>query len=264
MRPSGRPALLPVLIFVVVGWLVPSPVRAGAPLVEQQSEAAARPVMRVIGATTIPVGNVVRGIDVSHWQGVIDWPTVASVGVSFAYLKATEGTGWTDDRFAGNRAAATQAGILVGAYHYARPSPALGDAVREADHFLDVVAPRVGELHPALDLEETGGLEPAELNGWVLGFIARVRERTGVTPVIYTSPRFWVANLADSPAAAVWGGPLWLAHWDTAHPHVPGEDWLGRGWTVWQWTDRGLVPGIDGRVDLDVVPSSALGDLTLR
>ena len=195
----------------------------------------------------------IEGIDVSHWQGVIDWPAVAAADKRFAYIKATEGTSFVDANFAANRIQAKAAGLYVGAYHYARPDATLGDAVAEADHFIDTVQPAAGELLPVLDLEEAGDLSTAALQDWVRAFLNRVYQRLGVRAVIYVSPNFWQTHMGDTTWFADSGyRMLWIAHWtDAGAPSVPGANWSGYGWTFWQYSSNGAVPGISGRVDLD-------------
>jgi lysozyme len=222
-----------------------------------------RPVIRVLEAVALPPPTMLIGIDVSHWQGTVDWPAVHAAGVSFAYIKATDGPAFIDDQYARNRGAATETGIVVGAYHLGRPSAVAGDGTLEADRFLDVAAPAPGDLVPALDLEDDGGLAPDALVRWTLEFVARVRERVGVAPVVYVSPAFWTAKLDDALVVAGWGSPLWVAHWRTATPRLPADGWQGRGWTVWQWSNRGLVTGIEGEVDLDVLAGLDLSTLQL-
>ncbi len=130
------------------------------------------------------------GIDVSHWQGSINWPKVKAAGMQFAFMKATESTTYTDTAFATNWAGAASVGIYRGAYHFARPSTASGSAVKQADYFVSRVGSfqGAGTLPPVLDLEATGGL--------------------GVTAL-----RTWVADLADARRAAHGPGadPLLLA-----------------------------------------------------
>ena len=101
------------------------------------------------GATTNP-GSVVNGIDVSHFQGSIDWEEVAAQGIGFAFVKATDGLG-TDPAFATNWSGANQAGILRGAYHFFRPKLS---AIDQAKHFCEVVESLgVRDLPPVLDVE---------------------------------------------------------------------------------------------------------------
>ena len=161
-------------------------------------------------------GAVTEGIDVSHWQGVIDWTKVHGAGKRFAYIKASDGTSFVDDRYAANRAGAKAAGLYVGAYHFARPDAAAGDALAEADHFVERgLAP--GELLPVLDLEQAGGLSVDALQAWVKAFLGRVAERTGVRAIIYVSPSFWTTRLGDTTWFADHGyKAIWIAHWTTA------------------------------------------------
>lgn len=204
-------------------------------------------------APTPPPTGPIEGIDISHWQGVIDWTMVRASGKRFAFIKASEDIDFVDDMYATNRAQAKAAGILVGAYHFAQPDRTLGDAVAEADHFLNTALINSGELLPVLDLERTGGLTDIELQDWVRAYLGRIYERTGVRGVIYMSPAFWANFLDDTDWFAANGYKvLWIAHWTTAaEPWVPGIDWGGNGWTFWQYTSSGAVPGIVGRVDLD-------------
>jgi GH25 family lysozyme M1 (1,4-beta-N-acetylmuramidase) len=195
----------------------------------------------------------VEGIDISHWQGTIDWAAVAGAGKEFAFLKASESTDYVDPTYARNRSGAKANGILVGAYHFADPDAIAGDAVAEADHFIDTATPQSGELLPVLDLEATGGLDVATLKQWVKDFMGRVYERTGVRGAIYVSPSFWSNKMGNTGWFASNGYTvLWIAHWTTAaEPTVPASNWGGKGWTFWQYTSSGIVPGISGRVDLD-------------
>jgi GH25 family lysozyme M1 (1,4-beta-N-acetylmuramidase) len=203
--------------------------------------------------TPRPGPDYIEGIDVSHWQGAIDWSSVAGAGKRFAFMKASDSTDYVDPTYVTNRAQAKANGLYIGAYHYARPDATDGDAVAEADHFVDTAAWVGGDLLPVLDLETTGGLGTARLQAWVQAFLDRVYERTGVRAMIYTSPSFWSNKMGNTQSFALGGyRTLWVAHWTTASsPTVPAANWGGNGWTFWQYTSDGSVPGISGRVDLD-------------
>ena len=194
-----------------------------------------------------------EGIDISHWQGTINWTKVAASGKRFAYMKATESTSYVDPTYVSNRQQAQAAGLFVGAYHFGQPSTTAGDASAEADHFVDTAVPAVGDLLPVLDLERTGNLSQAALTAWVKEYLERVYQRTAVRAVIYCSPNFWRTYLGDTTWFAANGYDiLWVAHWTAAPaPSVPGGAWGGHGWTFWQYTSDGTVPGISGRVDLN-------------
>ena len=160
---------------------------------------------------------------------------------------------YVDPLYTTNRTRARTAGLLVGAYHFAQPSTGAGDAVAEADHYVDTATPASGDLLPVLDLERSGGLTQTALTAWVRAYLQRIYERTGVRAVIYCSPSFWKNYLGDTTWFAANGYKvLWVAHWTTAsQPTVPGGAWGGNNWTFWQYTSDGSVPGISGRVDLN-------------
>ena len=204
-------------------------------------------------ATPTPNPNIAEGIDVSHWQGTINWTAVAAAGKRFSYIKASESTDYVDPNYVQNRAQARAAGLYVGAYHFAQPGATVGDAVAEADHFIDTATPASGDMLPVLDLERSGSLSPNVLIAWVQAYMGRILERTGVHGVIYCSPNFWKTYMNDTTWFALNGyDVLWIAHWTSAgSPTVPGGVWGGNGWTFWQYTSDGAVPGISGRVDLN-------------
>src|SRR5262249_49134868 len=148
-----------------------------------------------------------KGLDVSNNNGTIIWSKVAHAGYRFAFGKATEGTAYTDRKYTTNRNGSESAGLVFGAYHFARPaggSVAAADpsAVRQANHFLAVAGPQPGELPPVLDLEVTGSLTKQRLLIWTLAWLGQIYARTGVEPFLYTSPLFWKGHLGDSTAAA--------------------------------------------------------------
>jgi lysozyme len=223
----------------------PSPTPTPPPTVPPTPTPAPTPV------PTFP--NTLEGIDISHWQGTIDWTRVAAAGKRFAFMKASEDTDYLDPTYVTNRAQARSNGLKVGAYHFAQPNTTPGNAAAQADHFLDAGSPTSGDLLPVLDLERTNGLTPTALTTWVREYLQRIFDRTGVRAVIYCSPNFWKVYMADTRWFADNGYEvLWVAHWTTgASPITPGNNWGGKGWTFWQYTSDGSVPGITGRVDLN-------------
>lgn len=202
---------------------------------------------------------MIEGVDVSNYQGTINW---AATGKGFAWCKATEGTGYADPTYARNASSARAAGIPNGPYHFAQPyasavQPASKDGADEADWFLSHISPMRGDLIPVLDLEVSNGLSAMDLISWVTAWVTRVHDAVGDWPAIYTSPSFWSTHLANSAFAANLGCPLWVAHWGVTSPTVPASNWGGHGWSAWQYSNYGTVPGISGRVDLDRAPSLA-------
>jgi lysozyme len=193
------------------------------------------------GMDPSPFGET-RGVDVSHWQGVVDWRAVESEGISFAFVKATEGATYTDPRFAANWSGLGATRITRGAYHYFRPGT---DAAQQAAHFLRTVPVGRLDLPPVLDVETTDGVDGATLARGVRTWIDAVERATGKRPIVYTYPAFWNAHLSTAFIDA----PLWIAHYRAGQPSVPAG-WTG--WAFWQQSDDGRVPGVSGPVDLDV------------
>ncbi len=203
--------------------------------------------------TPMPDTGYIEGLDISHWQGTIDWSAVAASGRKFAFMKATEDTTYVDATYKTNYAQAKANGLVVGAYHFGRPDSTPGSAVAEADHFADTLILASGDLRPVLDLENNGSLSVAALQAWVQAFLEQVYQRTGLRAMIYVSPSFWSTSMGNSTWFAANGyDELWIAHWTTVPaPTVPASNWNGKGWTFWQYTSTGTVPGISGNVDLD-------------
>lgn len=209
----------------------------------------------VTAFATVPAtaGPRVPGIDVSAYQGRIEWPAVASSPVRFVIMRATLGNRSRDERYAQNLSGATKSGLVVGAYHYAKPSFGQRDARAEADHFLRVARVAAGDVLPVLDIEETGGLSPSQLGVWAQAWLHRVRSRTGVRAMIYSGNSFWRGFMRNTSWFGQRGYPLWVAHWNVGAPDIPAGRWAGDGYTVWQWSATGTIPGIKGHVDRDWV-----------
>lgn len=195
--------------------------------------------------------DTLAGIDVSTYQGEITWADVAADGIDFAYAKATEGRVYFDDEYARNKERAAANGVPFGAYHFANPDNAANDAILEAANFVDVADLGPDNLIPVLDLEKHGGFGPRKLRRWVKAWLFEVEARTGVKPMIYTSPNFWRDRMGNPTWFSDHGYRLWIAHWHVAEPRIPAQWWAGRGWTLWQYDNCGSVAGIDGCVDLN-------------
>jgi lysozyme len=192
-----------------------------------------------------------KGIDVSHFQGQIDWPSVARQGIAFAYAKASEGSGVTDPQFGVNYAAMRAAGIARGAYHFLHADV---DAGVQARHFLSVLgSAQPGDLPPMLDVETACGLQCAAIDSAALAWLTEVGQALGCTPLLYSSLAFWNSNLAGCPALCAY--PLWIAEYTSAAAPV-----LPHGvstYTIWQHAQTGRLDGIAGAVDLDLFNGSA-------
>jgi len=189
------------------------------------------------------------GIDVSHYQGAINWTAVRNAGIRFAFIKATEGTSYLDPRFGTNYVAAYNAGVIRGAYHFARPAASSGAA--QADFLANHGGAWSADsrtLPAALDLEAgCHGLSQSAMRGWIQSFLDRYRARTGRHAVIYTTTSWW------STCTGNWSGPwstspLWIARWASSPGTLPAG---APFWSFWQYTSTGSVPGISGNVDRD-------------
>ena len=209
----------------------------------------------------------VRGVDVSHYRGRVDWSRVQRGGYRFAFAEATKGymSDWT---YGTNRAGAERARLAFGAFHFADPSgrsrsAVVADALDQADFFVSVAQPRTGELAPVLDLERTGGMSPSALRLWTSTWLDEVWHQVGARPTIYASPSFWRRAMRDASVFATLGSCLWVAHWHVRAPRVPASDWAATGWSYWQWTDCSHVPGIRGCADGDRYAGSRIASAVM-
>lgn len=195
------------------------------------------------------------GVDVSGWNRGLDWGAGAGAGVSFAYVKATEGTYYESAEFGAQYEGSYYAGLTRGAYHFAIPDASSG--AEQADYFVDHGggwSPDGQTLPGALDIEynpygETCyGLSAADMVAWIGDFTAQYRARTGRDAVLYTTADWWARCTGD---AADFGGtnPLWIANYGVDDPALPS------GWgfyTFWQYSSSGAVDGFPGDVDVNV------------
>ncbi|MFI9237272.1 GH25 family lysozyme [Streptomyces sp. NPDC053079] len=190
----------------------------------------------------------VRGLDVSSHQGEVDWPAVAAAGASFAYVKATEGLTYKNPYFAQQYNGSAAAGLVRGAYHFARPDNSGGAA--QADNFVDSGGTWTADgktLPGALDIEHHPvpgapvcySLGQGAMVDWISAFVERYHERTGRYPAIYTTTDWWSQCTGNSAAFAA-KSPLWIANYNGTPAPLP------KGWsahTVWQHARSGTFPG---------------------
>lgn len=184
----------------------------------------------------------VQGIDVSHYQGVVDWQQVAQAGMAFAFAKATDGITYVDPELAVNWPGMQTAGLLRGAYHFFEPND---DATAQAQHFLSTVQLVPGDLPPVLDVEITGGVSNEQIWSGVSTWLQIVEQETGRQPILYTASGFWNSHAPDLTLTRY---PLWLADY-AAQPALP-NGWTS--WLFWQHSQTGSVAGVTGAVDLDL------------
>jgi len=202
--------------------------------------------------TPLLAGYSVHGIDVSAYQGRIDWPMVASHRVRFAFIKATEGVTLRDSRFSANWRAARQAGVYRGAYHYFQPNY---DGTQQASLFVRTVPLAAGDLPPVLDVEAPQFHDVAVMRRNVATWLRLVERHYGVRPILYSNYSFYKRYLAGHFDEY----PLWLAHYEVDSPALPREKWI-----IWQHSDEAYVPGIRGAVDFNVFQGNFANLLALR
>jgi GH25 family lysozyme M1 (1,4-beta-N-acetylmuramidase) len=213
---------------------------------------AAAAALAVAGVASAGPDAQLDGPDVARYQhpngAAIDWQRVADSGVSFAFVKATESTSYTNPYFARDYAAAHDAGLVRSAYHYARPKSDLTTARDQADFFVRTAgrADQDGDLPLTLDMEEAGGLAPKTLVAWTHAFVDEVTALTGRSVLIYTYPYFWQHAMGNTTDFA--DLPLWIATYQSSGPKEPlPGGWAS--WTFWQYTASGHVTGIPAAVD---------------
>lgn len=193
-----------------------------------------------------PPSEQVHGIDVSFYQGKIQWDQVKQDGVGFAYAKATGGLTRVDPEFVNNWHGMREAGILRGAYHFFY---AAEDATAQAKHFVGTVKTlRPHDLPPMLDVEITDHAPKAAIIKGVLMWLQVVEQELGRRPIIYSDLSFANEYLTDAKLANY---PLWIAEYGVTEPTIP-QTWQGKPWLIWQHSSHGKVKGINGNVDLDV------------
>ena len=196
----------------------------------------------------MPYGYKIHGIDISHYQGEVDWKRLKQTRqgqfpVQFIFMKATEGGDYSDDKFIANFDSAKVHGFIRGAYHFYNPKT---DANKQADFFINSVKLEPGDLPPVLDIEKKGR-DVKKLQQDLKIWLRKVESHYGVKPIIYASYKFKTKYLNDSVFDSY---PYWIAHYYVDSVRYQGE------WKFWQHTDVGTLPGIEDKVDLNIFNGS--------
>lgn len=206
------------------------------------------PHYRNYAAFNIPIPNQysIHGIDVSSYQGKINWQKVKAMNVddvhiSFAFIKATEGVLQVDPYFVRNWRECPKAGIVCGAYHYFRPKLS---GKWQAKFFMQTVKPEKGDLPMVVDVEELDGVEPIKMRQELQLFLDEVEAKAGTKPIIYSGLKFYEDNLQGNFDNYT----LWIAHY--YHPEL--EVSKTTNWKFWQHSDKARVDGINHIVDFNV------------
>lgn len=198
----------------------------------------------------MPAGYQVHGIDISHYQGDVNWNRLEQTRqgqfpINFIFMKATEGGDYADDKFVANFDSAKVHGFIRGAYHFYNPQT---DANKQADFFINTVKLESGDLPPVLDIEKKGR-NVEKLQQGLKIWLQKVEEHYGVKPIIYASYKFKTRYLNDSIFDTY---PYWIAHYYVDSVRYQGD------WKFWQHTDVGTLPGIEEKVDLNIFNGSTV------
>lgn len=212
------------------------------------------------GDAKYPEGYEIHGIDISHYQGKIDWDLLRNAMITrcplrFVIVKSTEGADHVDENFRENFHFARETGFLRGAYHFwSNKTP----AKKQARFFIEQVHLEEGDLPPILDVEHKPQDKTiAELQEQILEWLQIMEQHYHTKPIIYTYYRFKQQFLDDERFDRY---PYWIAHYYVDRMEYDGP------WKFWQHTDAGRLPGIRGNVDLDIYNGSYydLLQLTIR
>ena len=196
--------------------------------------------VHAFGPASSPIYN---GIDVSVYQGYIDYNAVKLSGIQIVYIKSSEGTTLIDPYFERNYSNAKSNGLYVGVYHYVR-ARTIEEARNEARFFVSLLSEKEIDCMPAMDFESFGNLTVNEINEIGIAFLKTVKELSGKDPVVYSN---------SYTAKYIFGGeitnyPLWVAQYQV---NVPDSNGNWDTWAGWQYSDKGIIRGINGYVDRD-------------
>ena len=180
-----------------------------------------------------------QGIDISNWQGNVDFSQVKNSGIKIVDMKASEGTNYKDTSLEQNYSNAKGQGLKVGFYHFFR-----GDAIGEARWFVDCIKNKVSDCLLALDIESDCGMDASTLTSACITFLEEVKRLTGKNVVVYTYTSFARENL-DSRLSKY---PVWIADYDVNPPSYNG---IWSNWVGFQYIDKGYVPGVNGNCDVN-------------
>jgi len=200
----------------------------------------------------IPDKYTIHGIDVSYYQGRIDWQRVKNmrereVHISFAFIKATEGLAVTDPYFQRNWREAPKAGVICGAYHYFRPK---ANGKWQAIFFLQNVKTEKGDLPMAVDVEELDGVAPAKMRTELKVYLKHIETKTGIRPIIYSGLKFYEDNLQGYFDDY----DLWIANYYQPKLNISSTAKL----KFWQHSDKAKVNGTYHATDFNAFNGDSL------
>lgn len=188
----------------------------------------------------------VHGLDVSHYQGQIDWETVLDKKIDFVFIKATESDSYVDSLFLKNWEALKNTSALRGAYHFFRPQV---NPKKQFDHFKKIVQLDSTDLPPVLDIEVLDKVSKEKIQSSLKIWLELATIQYGKKPIIYTNQKYWNTYL-DTKYFRTY--PLWIARYNHQKPILNNQ----KKWIFWQYGNRGKLEGINGFVDFNVFNGS--------
>lgn len=184
-------------------------------------------------------GSIV-GIDISQYQGDVNFQEVKAAGNTFVFIKATQGITLVDPKYAANMEGARAAGLVVGAYHFYMTDD---DPTLQFGNFSKAVQLKAGDLPPVVDIEALSKNSRPNIDSDLQTFLDELEKQYGVKPILYSGEKFsneYLTEFGDYP--------LWIAEYGPKEPDLP-TGWSS--WTFWQWSQAGTVDGVSGDVDMD-------------
>ena len=179
-----------------------------------------------------------NGIDISHFQGLVDWNQLQDQSIQFVIIKASQGNHYIDKHYQSNWKKSQSTTLWRGAYHYLDPEYS---GISQALHFIKTTQGNFGEFAPVVDLEAFEDKKVEDVIGVLAEYLAIIEQKTGCLAIIYTSPNFW-RQLDDHDYGR---HALWLADY-AEKPQIP-NGW--KTWSMWQYTNKGKIQGINGLID---------------
>ena len=203
-----------------------------------------------------PISNVrYDGIDVSNWQGYVDYSKVKNAGIEIVFMKASQGTSYKDPYFDTNYTNAKANGLKVGFYHYLTATNT-NQAIQEARFFASVISGKVPDCKLVLDYEVFNGVGRNEVNQIAKTFLQELKSLTNKEVMVYSNLST-AQNIFDQELSSQY--PLWLAYYgDYTRLNNVNGNW--QYWSGVQYTDKGIVPGVNGYVDKNVFTNNVLLD----
>ena len=186
-------------------------------------------------------GFAVHGIDISHHQVEVDWDTIATQQIDFAFVKATEGRDFKDNCFTQNWQELKRVNIKRGAYHFFHPNLS---AEEQAANFIRTVAMDFGDLPPVLDFEVINNVAKTEVLEQLQTWLDLIEAHYKIRPIIYTNQKIYFKYLLNNFKDY----PIWMARYNTIEPNMLSQ----KEWSFWQYGNKGQIKGVEGLVDLNV------------